>query len=63
MAADTGVFAFFAPVSFHYFHLNDYRIPFAIASALLAVLAGYLARKRDQAETKKMMVKGVMNKI
>ena len=44
LAADTGLFAPFSPISFQYYQLNPYRIDFAIVAVLCAVAAGIAFR-------------------
>ncbi len=45
MAADTGVFAFFAPVSFNYYSLQSVQIPFIALAVCIAALAGYVKNR------------------
>ncbi len=45
VAGDTGVFAFFAPLSFAYSPLGPYRLPFAIISVVFSLATGYVARR------------------
>jgi hypothetical protein len=47
LAADTGIFAPLAPLSFDYVPLDAYRLPFAIGAVVFALIAG-LARRRKQ---------------
>ena len=51
MAADTGLFAFFAPISFDYTSLNELKIPFAILAIGLAILSGFLKFRRMRKQT------------
>ncbi len=46
MAADTGLFAFFAPISFNYTSLSEFKIPFAILAVGLAIFAGFMKFRR-----------------
>jgi hypothetical protein len=46
VAGDTGEFALFAPLSFAYGSLGDFRVLFAIISAVFALAAGYLVRRK-----------------
>lgn len=63
MASDTGVFAIYAPFSFNYMSMQEYRIPLAIGSLMFALLAGYLAHRRRSGISEEVEVKGVMNRI
>ncbi len=45
LAADTGIFAPLAPVSFAYVSLDIYRLPLALGATLLALLSGYIRRQ------------------
>jgi len=45
VAGDTGVFAFFAPLSFAYGPLGPYRVPFAIISVVFSIATGYVTRR------------------
>lgn len=51
IAADTGLFAFYAPISFYYTSLNEFKIPFAILAIALAILAGFLKYRRKRKQT------------
>jgi hypothetical protein len=46
VAGDTGEFALFAPLSFAYGTLSDFRVIFAIISAVFALAAGYAVRRK-----------------
>lgn len=46
IAADSGVFAFYAPISFDYISLNEFKIPFSIVAICLAFFAGYFKYRR-----------------
>lgn len=48
VAADQGVFAFFAPLSFAYSPLGPYRIPFALISVVFALATGYVVAHRQR---------------
>jgi hypothetical protein len=48
VAADQGVFAFFAPFSFAYSPLGPYRIPFASISVAFALATGYVVAHRTR---------------
>jgi len=48
VAGDTGEFALLAPFSFAYSSLGDFRVPFAIVSAVFALAAGYTVRRRKK---------------
>jgi hypothetical protein len=61
MASDSGVFAFFAPISFNYFSIQDYRIPLALGSVAFALLAGHLNLKLRPRVPSQIVVNGVMN--
>lgn len=63
IASDTGVFAFYAPFSFNYMSMQDYRLPLAVGSLIFAILAGYLAYRRRFHILGKIEVKGVMNTV
>lgn len=57
MAADTGIFAFFAPFSFTYSSLDAFRIPFAVGSIAFALLAGYLKLRGRRKENQRSLAK------
>ncbi len=48
LAADTGIFAPLAPVSFVYVSLDSYRLPLAFGATLLALLAGYIGQHNSK---------------
>ena len=48
VAGDAGEFALFAPFSFAYSSLGDFRVLFAIVSALFALATGYVVRRRKK---------------
>jgi len=52
MAIDTGQFAPLSPISYAYFQLDPFRIPFAVCALLCAVSAGLFLRsmKADTGE-------------
>ena len=65
IASDTGLFAFYVPVSFNYVSLNEFRIPFALGAVGLAILAGYLKSRRlkrlsHTCDAESIEVKGVI---
>ena len=67
IAADSGVFAFLAPISFNYASLDEFKIPFAILAVCLAIWSGYLKSKRRRLEKlstvpNSINVKGVSKK-
>ncbi|MGH2638519.1 MAG: hypothetical protein ACRDF4_04455 [Rhabdochlamydiaceae bacterium] len=68
IASDTGVFAFYAPISFSYISLNEFRVPLAIGAVCFAIIAGYLKstrrlrRQLSPALTDSVGVKGVIKK-
>jgi hypothetical protein len=47
MAVDTGLFAPFSPISFQYYQLDPYRLPFAVGAVLCALAAGVVLRRRQ----------------
>jgi hypothetical protein len=49
VAGDTGLFAFFAPLSFAYSPLGPYRVPFAAIAVLFALATGYVSRRPGRA--------------
>jgi hypothetical protein len=61
MASDTGVFALFAPISFNYISMQDFRIPLAVGAVVFALLAGYLKSRKQSPVVRQVEVKGVMN--
>ncbi|HZW57108.1 MAG TPA: hypothetical protein VFF30_12535 [Nitrososphaerales archaeon] len=46
LAADTGIFALFAPFTFQYFSIDAVRIPLMAGAVAFALLAGYIKNKR-----------------
>jgi hypothetical protein len=46
IAGDSGEFSLFAPFSFAYSPLGDFRVPFAIISVVFALATGYMVRRR-----------------
>jgi hypothetical protein len=50
LAADTGIFAIYAPFSFQYVTLSDFRLQLLLLSILLALMAGFIRHKRQTGE-------------
>lgn len=46
VAGDTGEFALFAPFSFAYSSLGDFRVVFAIIAAVFALATGFVVKRR-----------------
>jgi hypothetical protein len=46
LGIDTGVFAPFSPVSFDYYQLDPYRVPFLVCAILTAIVAGFVMKRR-----------------
>jgi len=46
LSADNGVFPPFAPITFDYYEVAEFRIPALSASVILAVLSGYILRRQ-----------------
>jgi hypothetical protein len=47
LSVDTGVFPPFSPISFRYYNLGEFRMPFVLAAVAFALAAG-LAMKRNK---------------
>lgn len=63
LAGDSGLFALFAPFSFSYASLNEFKIPFALCAIVFAILAGNLKSrkmKKSLAVSKMVAVGGVI---
>ncbi len=46
IASDTGVFAFYAPISFNYVSMSEFRIPLIVGAVSFAILAGTVKSSR-----------------
>jgi len=46
MGIDTGLFAPFSPVTFDYYQLDPYRVPFLAGAVVTALVGGFVLRRR-----------------
>jgi len=48
LSVDTGVFPPFSPVSFQYYDLGEFSIPFLLAAVVFALAAGLVMKHKGQ---------------
>jgi hypothetical protein len=51
LAADTGIYAPLAPLSFEYVPLEGYMLPFAVGAVVFALIAGLVRRRKQERGT------------